>query len=621
MRRERHMVEVQREQESAFLRKFRTGSYSLENPLVIRNPYGIAPLTALVMFTTEKETQVTVTVKGKEKEGDIRKEFPAGREHILPVLGLYADWNNRIELRLSDGEEQVIGLKTEPAPEAVKKASYIRTTPEYMGDRMMFLVPAMGAVPAAYDYRGDCRWYCTENLTFAMKRLRNGRISIGTSRLTEKPYYTTGLAEMDLIGKIYCEYRLPGGYHHDQFEMEDGNLLVLTEDFSRGTVEDLCVLIDRRTGTVLKTWDLRAVLPQNAAPSGSWSAHDWFHNNALWYDKATDSITFSGRHQDVLVNLDYSTGAINWILGDPEGWPEDIRENYFLRPEGNLEWQYEQHACLITPDGDVMTFDNGHYRSKNREHYLQGKDNYSRGVRYSVDRETRTVRQVWQYGKERGCEFFSPYISNVDYYGEGHYMVHSGGIASLDGVTCEGVGSRRYFENKNVKLESKTVELKDGKVVYELHLPANYYRAKKLALYGGGEELTLGAGILLGTLGKTPEFGTDAETTGTEKGLPEKYHLSITEEIDRYVFRGTFEKGQLVMLSLEDDCGARHSYFISTSAQSFTAMCVGTFQSTERQVEFKLNKEGLNGRYRVFLTVDEIRYDAETELVCREKTE
>ena len=63
-----------------------------------------------------------------------------------------------------------------------------------------------------------------------------------------------------------------------------------------------------------------------------------------------------------------------------------MREAYFLKPVGDLEWQYEQHACLITPAGDVMTFDNGHYRSKNPEHYRLGKDNYSRGVRFSIDR-------------------------------------------------------------------------------------------------------------------------------------------------------------------------------------------------------------------------------------------
>lgn len=603
-----HFIDQQAAAEQEFIESFHREHRSFENPLVTVNPYGIAPLTAVIAFFTEEKVSVSITVKGMEASGDISKAFPEAYEHVIPVLGLYPGMDNTVELRLSDGRRKEIIITTGPLDSAVKLPESIDTTAAYMDGNVMFVIPAMGALPAAYDYRGDCRWYCTENITFAIKELQNGRFSIGSPRLLEKPYYTTGLWEMDLIGKIYAEYRLPGGYHHDQFEMEDGNLLVLTECFENGTVEDMCVLIDRADGSILKTWDFKDILPQDAAPSGSWSRHDWFHNNALWYDKKTDSITLSGRHQDVLINIDFQSGKLNWILGDPEGWPEDMREAYFLKPVGDLEWQYEQHACLITPDGDVMTFDNGHYRSKNPEHYRLGKDNYSRGVRFSIDREKRTVRQIWQYGKERGNEFFSPYISNVDYYGEGNYLVHSGGIASLDGITCEGVGSRRYFENKNVRLESKTVELLDGRVVYEMCLNANYYRAKKMSLYSEGENLTLGRGKILGTLGKTPEFETAAETEYSKSTIPDQYHLEISEEFDRYTFHGTFEKGQLVMLVLEDGEGNCHNYFISTSAVSFTAMCVGTFQSSGRQVDFRLNKCGLQGEYAVSLIIDDTKY-------------
>mgnify|MGYP000087423231 FL=1 len=121
-----------------------------------------------------------------------------------------------------------------------------------------------------------------------------------------------------------------------------------------------------------------------------------------------------------MVNIDYETGELNWIIGDPEGWPEEMQK-YFFKPVGNnFGWQYEQHACVITPDGDVMCFDNHHYGSKNKENYLAAKDNYSRGVRYKINTDDMTIEQVWQYGKDRGAEFFSPYICNVEYYNEGH---------------------------------------------------------------------------------------------------------------------------------------------------------------------------------------------------------
>ena len=58
----------------------------------------------------------------------------------------------------------------------------------------------------------------------------------------------SGIYEMTMAGKVVKEFKIPGGYHHDQFEMPDGNLLILTEDLRSATVEDMCVLVDRETG-------------------------------------------------------------------------------------------------------------------------------------------------------------------------------------------------------------------------------------------------------------------------------------------------------------------------------------------------------------------------------------
>ena len=64
------------------------------------------------------------------------------------------------------------------------------------------------------------------------------------------------------LGKIYVEYSLEGGYHHDYFEMGNGNLLVASDDFNNdsGTVEDYIVEIDRTTGAIVKTFDLKNIL-------------------------------------------------------------------------------------------------------------------------------------------------------------------------------------------------------------------------------------------------------------------------------------------------------------------------------------------------------------------------
>lgn len=607
-----HIITRQNELEKAFLAQFEAGSYTLQNPLVVLNPYEIAPLTAMVMFDTPVDCEATIVVKGKEHPGDIRHTFPSTTKHILPVYGLYADYENVVEIILSNSERNTVLIKTEPLPADVAVATSIKTTPEYMGNNIMLLTTAMRSKPAGYDYAGDIRWYSNTNFNFDLKRMPNGHLLVGTERLVKMPYFTSGLYEMAFSGKIFKEYTLPSGYHHDQFVMEDGNILVLTYDFYSGTVEDTCVLLDYKTGEILKEWDFKTILPQDAAGSGSQDEHDWFHNNAVWYDKKTNTLTLSGRHQDAIINIDYETGKLNWIIGDPEGWPQEMVDKYFFTPvgDGDFDWQYEQHACVVLPDGDIMVFDNGHFRAKNKHNYRANKDNFSRGVRYRIDTKKMTIQQIWQYGKERGADFFSPYICNVEYYNEGHYMVHSGGIGYENGVPSEGILAVRKarlpeFKDNVYTFNSITCELVNDELVYELQVPANCYRAEKLPLYYANEITELGEGQKLGQLIQTQTTRMKIKAAETGEVVPEHYEAKIIEEEDRFNFNAIFESGVIAQLLLVHEGGEILRYPINTVAQDFKAMCVGTFQKADlRNIDTFVNKTGLSGSYQVKLIAE-----------------
>ena len=553
---EDHLITRQNRAEKAFLAAFKAEQPTFAAPKVVVNPYLINPLCALVMFTTPSAVAPTLTVHGKRFEREnLTHTFKAATEHFLPVLGLYEDFANTVTVSLPGGETTTLTIRTGTLPEGVCRCLNVQASLDYLGDDIMFLTPAGKNLPVAYDYKGDIRWMLTENTMFDIKRMKNGNIVTGSSRFCHMPYNSTGMIEINLLGKIYKEYRMPGNYHHDHFEMEDGNLLALTQDFFRETVEDMCVLIDRNTGEILKTWDYRDALPMDVAGSGSQDAHDWFHNNAVWYDKKTHSLTLSGRHQDAVINIDYETGDLNWVIGDPEGWPQEMVDKYFFKPVGDLskfDWQYEQHACVICPNGDVMCFDNGQYRAKSKEKYIENRNNFSRGVRYRIDTEKMEIEQVWQYGKERGQEFFSPYICNVEYYDEGHYMIHSGGIGREDGYAAKALGPFLDAEAPNVELRSITVEEKDGVVLYQLETEGNFYRAEKLPLYHDGDNLVLGDGQLLGNLEVTEEFDTVPEAEEVFALPPSFHNLLIEEDEDRFVFHGRFEKGTLAMLCLEN---------------------------------------------------------------------
>lgn len=611
-----HIIETQAKAEERFLSEYRAGSYSFASPFVVPNPYLIAPLTALILFETETDEAVSITVKGEEEDGDIHFTTKKERSHAIPVYGLRADTENTVILRDGSGGVTTVAIRTAPLPELVKIPTYVKENGPYMREQLMFVSPTSEALIAGYDYRGECRWYCTLNIVFAIHRLSNGNILIGTERLVAPPYNTSGLYEMSLTGKIYKEYRIPGSYHHDHAELPDGNLIALTQDLGSGSVEDMVVLLDRETGEIKKTWDLKDALPMGAgAVSKGQNGYDWFHNNAVWYDEKTDSLSLSGRNEDAVVNLDFATGKVNWILGDPECWPPEFVERYFFTPQGEpFEWCYGQHACQILPDGDLMVFDNGCWRKKSDPEWYPKGERYSRGVRYEIDREKRTVRQKWQYGKERGEAIFSPNISNIDYYGEGHYLVHFGSNGHVNGKVCTRTPMAHLAEG-DVIFNSVTVELLQDEVQYELRLPASYFRAKKLALYTEAETITFGRGRQLGRLGVTEEFET--EPPAREGGeAPDALGIEIREESDRFIFHGRFENGQIVMVILENGA-ERHKYYVPTTKHAFSSICVGTFiEHDERIVNHPVNKENLAGTYTVRVLVDEKIYDTGIRVEC-----
>ncbi len=636
---EEHLITQQNKAEAKFLEAFEKASPKLEEAHVVVNPYLVNPLAALIMFKTSSKVAATITVHGKRNSrGDLVHTFEANTSHVLPVVGLYKDFATKVTV-VAGNETKVFKIKSAPVPEDAAHCINIMTTMDYFGTDLMFLTPADKNYAVGFDYKGELRWIMTARTMFDIKRLKNGNILTGSHRYSRMPYCATGLIEMTMAGKIVKEYRMPGNYHHDHWELENGNIMALTQDYSEGknTVEDMIALLDRNTGMVLQTWDFKDFLPQDQGGSGSQSPHDWFHNNALWVDEKNKTITLSGRHQDAIVNFSYEEnggkGKLNWIIGNPDGWSADMQK-YFFKPVGDLEnfdWQYEQHACVVCPDGSVMAFDNGQWRAKQKEQYIRNKDNHSRGVRYRIDTDKMEIEQIWQFGKEWGQEFFSGYICNVEYYADGHYMIHSGGI----GIDEEGYAPdilpalRAHLANAGLNTEndedeidyyekiSKTVEEKDGVVMYFIEVPGNFYRAERLSLYHNKENAPLGDGKLIGELDITPAFGTIPEVQEVMEIVPVKYAVDVVQEEDKFVLTASFPRGSLAMWVVEGSKGDTHGYYMNTAVNKFLAMCSAAYLEADADVnKFSLSKRGLSGKYELKVIIDDKKYLTGITFVC-----
>ena len=602
------------EQQEKLQNKFKIDGYTFENPNVILNPYGTSPLTALVLFKTEKMEEVKVTIEGKDENTTFTHSFSKAKEHYLPIYGLYAGTKNKVIIEIGE-EKKELTIKTDKLPDNMVLPESVNAVKDKLGNELYFYTPSSMGYTCAYDVNGDVRWYLTNYALWKIDKLKNGHLLVSTERLINSPYYMTGLYEMDLLGKIYYEYSLEGGYHHDYYEMKNGNLLISSDNFNSGdgTVEDYIVEMDRKTGKIVKKYDLKDILNEKDGQSENWSSYDWFHNNSVWYDKKTNSITLSGRHMDAVINIDYKTGKLNWIIGDSTNWSKEYQK-YFFKPVGdNFEWQWSQHAAMITPEGYVFLFDNGNNKSKNKEEYVDASDSYSRGVMYKINTKEMTIEQVFEYGKERGSEFYSPYISDVDYLDKDHYIILSGGIVYKDGKNSNQPAGLGGYD----KLVSDTVELKDGEVIFEMKLPTNTYRVEKMSLYNDDENFELSNSKRLGSLGKTKSKSSKITFSLKDNKIDKEYKshdINITKEIDRLVVKGRFKKGTNVNIILYRNLKTK-IYNFPVSKKPYTALCVDILTDLETEkgisVTKYINNDCLNGKYSIYIEIDGKLYNTE----------
>lgn len=584
--------------------KFTSYGYTIDEPNIILNPYEISPLTALVMFETNDYVSPTVTVVGKSEKTTYTHTFKESKTHYLEILGLYPDYNNEVIISYGDVTKKIY-IQTGKLPNNFVMPSSIYKDEDKLDNELYFYTPSSIGYTCAYDINGDVRWYLTESFIWEINRLRNGNLLLSTDKLVNNPYYTTGLYEMNMLGKIYFEYNIDGGYHHDYYEMPNGNILVLSNNFANGTVEDYIVELDLRDGSIVKKFDLTDILPMNEGKSENSTTYDWFHNNSVWYDEKSNSITLSGRHMDAVINISYDTGKLNWIIGDSTNYSSEWQK-YFFKPIGdNFEWQWSQHSAKITPEGYVFIFDNGNNKSKIKENYVDASNSYSRGVMYKIDTVNMTIEQIWEYGKERGSNFYSPYISNVLYLEENHFVVHSGGIVKVNGIPSNYPAG---LSNEEVSLKSDTVELLNNEVIYELILPTNNYRVRKMEMYSNSE-YKQGVGVRLGSVSKTEESNKHTIIVKSKDidNNYNKHNITFDKEVNRLVFSGTFLKDDKVKIILDKFLGKKE-YDVIIRKRPYTAMCVDIFTKEEEKDGIKvtkyINNTGLKGKYLIYVSIN-----------------
>lgn len=211
---------------------FNSYGYDIDNPNIIINPYGNSPLTALVCFSTNDYSEVSITIKGKY-DNDINYTFSSDKYHLIPIYGLYADYDNIVIIR-SENKEKIVNIKTNRLPDDFKYQ-----------DNMNYVNYSFYNVnyPYAIDSYGDVRWYLNDNYYGNITLIDNSNIIIGSNRYTEEDS-TISIYKMNLLGKIYNEYLLKDSYYGINSVKED-NIIIKSNKYLE---------LDMQTGNVINKY-------------------------------------------------------------------------------------------------------------------------------------------------------------------------------------------------------------------------------------------------------------------------------------------------------------------------------------------------------------------------------
>ncbi len=513
-----NLLEEQFKIEQEILKDYEAVDYTLQKPYIIIDPYGMNPLSALVIFEASKPCNIQITVTGD----DIYSAYTYTKENIknhaeIPIIGLYPGRENKIQVMSAyeDGTNETMEwhIATEPLPSDFQTYTLKTSKPEKMEAGITLMTACFEhSYSALVDCNGQVRGYLSDTRMAhgtSMILLENGNMLSTGNEYKQIPYNMTSLIEYNWLGKVFKEYEIPNAVHHSIKELPNGDILAVSNNpdmFQTGTREDVAIVIDRQSGNVVKEYNFREIIDETREPFHHFHPPilnapniDWMHMNAAINDEANNAFIVSSPTQSMVISIDKDTSNINWILGPHEGYEGSSKylAQYLLTPVGdNFEWQWCQHDPMILPDFDnnldtidILLMDNGQSKSFTKEGSVLPENNYSRGVHFRIDQKNKTVSQIWQYGKERGFESYATFLGDADYMSvTGNRLLVFGGQLRNNGTPVDDIVSGVVGQTVT---HSQIIEVtEDGEVVFEVSVSegkndnsAETYQAERMDFY------------------------------------------------------------------------------------------------------------------------------------------
>ncbi|MSN95937.1 aryl-sulfate sulfotransferase [Campylobacter sp. FMV-PI01] len=503
------------------------------------NPYGLAPLTAIIMNNGYVLSNVFVKILPKE-DGQIIS-YKVNDQVLktyggIPIFGLYPAYKNKVEVTYT---KSAVGSKDETITETYQittgpvgltpsglmmqtgmpfESVEVKKVDKEFSDRLYLINNVPGKMPGRgsqavwnnpsggalewndssnafiVDTKGEIRWYFDSDKILDPGNMYKTGIQMGFRQDIDGALawgFGQRYVKYDLMGREIFNRQLPLGYNdfsHSLNNAQNGNYLLRVGSSNTKrpdgknvrTVRDTIVEVDK-DGNVVDDWRLYEILDPyrkdviltldqgavclniDASKAGQTMSQEelaklddsdkfgdivgtgpgrnWAHVNSVDYDPNDDSIVISSRHQSAMIKIGRDK-KVKWIVGAHKGWSDKFKDK-LLQPinskgekiicedeyskcpgyeddKGGFDWTWTQHTAFIIDsktNKDILylaAFDNGDGRGLEQPAIPTMK--YSRAVVYKIDQKNMTIEQIWEYGKERGGDWFSAVTSLTEYH-------------------------------------------------------------------------------------------------------------------------------------------------------------------------------------------------------------
>ena len=283
---------------------------------VMMNPYGIAPLTAVIRNGGYSLSDISVRIVPKDGGQEITytvSDAKARTHGGIPIFGLYAGYRNTVEVsytKTTEGkservEKEVYRIYAGPAN--IATAGYAGVTSVFpvaevkkvdpaFSDRLYLINNMIAATPnttravwnnpmggalewnrypqnAIYDTKGEIRWYMEPSKIYDPNNIYMAGIMMGFRQNNDGAFtwgYGQRYVKYDLMGREIFNRQLPDGYadfSHALEPMENGHYLIRVSDanYRRAdgrnvrTVRDVIIEVNE-SGEVVDDWNLNNIL-------------------------------------------------------------------------------------------------------------------------------------------------------------------------------------------------------------------------------------------------------------------------------------------------------------------------------------------------------------------------